>query len=60
MICSLDGWGCGEADGTLARGPSFLEALPAKDPLAVEIAFRFPKWAWTWGASPGLFKRLFG
>lgn len=37
-------------------------SIAASDPFAVDIAFRFPRFTWTWGQAPqgGLFKRLFG
>jgi hypothetical protein len=38
-------------------------AIAASDPIAVDIAFRFPRWTWVWGQAPkegGLFKKLFG
>ena len=38
-------------------------SIAAKDPIAVDIAFRFPRWTWVWGQAPqhvGLFKKLFG
>ncbi|MDP1827992.1 MAG: hypothetical protein Q8L48_32255 [Archangium sp.] len=37
-------------------------SIAASDPIAVDIAFRFPRFTWTWGqAQPvGLFKKLFG
>jgi hypothetical protein len=36
--------------------------IAASDPIAVDIAFRFPRFTWAWGqAQPvGLFKKLFG
>jgi hypothetical protein len=39
------------------------DAIAATDAIAVDIAFRFPKWTWVWGtakASRGFFKKLFG
>ncbi|MFT3712475.1 MAG: hypothetical protein QM817_32920 [Archangium sp.] len=38
-------------------------AVGAKDQIATDIAFRFPKWTWVWGkpsAAAGFFKRLLG
>lgn len=37
-------------------------AITATDAIAVDIAFRFPRWTWVWGtgATGGFFKRLFG
>lgn len=40
-----------------------VHAVPANDPIAVDIAFRFPRWTWTWGGAtpaPGFFSRWFG
>ncbi len=40
-------------------------AIAATDTVAVDIAFRFPRWTWVWGTGTastggGLFKKLFG
>jgi hypothetical protein len=38
-------------------------AVAASDQIATDIAFRFPKWTWVWGAGTsggGFFKKLFG
>jgi hypothetical protein len=37
-------------------------SIASSDPFAVDIAFRFPRFTWTWGQAPqgGLFKKLFG
>jgi len=65
--------------GPLAHAKLWLEVLPryappglkrittasitATDAVAVDIAFRFPKWTWVWGtgsSSSSFFRRLFG
>lgn len=38
-------------------------AIPASDPVAVDLAFRFPRWTWAWGqasSGSGLLRKLFG
>lgn len=38
-------------------------AVAASDPIATDIAFRFPKWTWVWSTAPsqgGFFKKIFG
>ena len=39
-------------------------SITSTDAVAVDIAFRFPRWTWVWSTptapSGGLFKRLFG
>lgn len=38
-----------------------VNAIGPKEPQAVDLAFRFPKWTWVWGSSErGLLQRLFG
>ncbi|MGV3623211.1 MAG: hypothetical protein ACO1OB_20495 [Archangium sp.] len=37
-----------------------VKAIGARDPAAVDLAFRYPKWTWVWGEEKGLLSRLFG
>jgi hypothetical protein len=38
-----------------------ITAVPASDPFAIDVAYRFPRWTWTWGKAKrgSLWTRLF-